>query len=257
MKEGEPQAPKPKPAFNVKRSGILTQIKEDKAKDFAAAIDVDPENGSEVDLSPLVAVWPMQTVPMAFLEKGVCQDEPYAGYFSGTVGEVLVMGEWALGHSVKSFLKVKPAGDAATILNRRCISALGSSFLLDIGYHTAIEVQPSIKRYQAGKFEPNASFQTLLYNGTQDAYFIKYGTSEEVATKAASKTAINAKCALPWLNLKNSTDEICKNYYATPEERTANCNWRTTKYKIRNDEAAGEQWKTEDTTPVPDPAGEY
>ena len=247
MKAGEPQDPKPNPAFNVKRSGILTQIKEDKAKDFAAAIDVDPENGSTPDLSPLVAVWPMQTVPMAFLEKGVCKDEPYAGYFSGTVGEVLVMGEWALGHSVKSFLKVKPAAsDAATILNRRCISALGSSFLLDIGYHTAIEVRPSIKRYQDGAFQGEiTNFDTLLFNATQNDYYINYKETDATKLKTNkdnSRQKINARCDLPWLNLSNATDEICKLYYNTPEAATAECGWQTKQYKERD--ARSQDWET-------------
>jgi len=250
------------------RSGLLTKKVEVTITDFTLGENPeDPEQSvSKVDDTPMQASWPYQTVPMAFLEDGVCGNEPWAGYFSGTVGEIILMGEWTQNQTVKQTL-LPPVTDADKH-NRRCNAALGASFLIDLGMHSAVEVRPAIKRYLEGKFESSdKGFENILFNASEDKYFVKYvpkdfkgtdvekaaATEKEAESKAVSKNNINTKCRDPWLLLKKSTNEICRLYYENydgPEH--PNCKWRSTEYKERSTGDDG-KWKPEMIKPKPDP----
>jgi hypothetical protein len=110
------------------RSGLLTQVTDD---------------------SGFSAKWPWQMIPKNYLTK--CK-EPWAGHYSGSIVEVLFMldqftkADQAIGRDdpLKSFVET---GGLLNNKYRRCKGALAASFLISIGYHSAIEVKPTIWMY--------------------------------------------------------------------------------------------------------------
>jgi len=101
------------------------------------------------DASGFSAKWPWQMIPKKYLT--TCE-EPWAGHYSGSIVEVLFMldmftkADQAIGRDdpLKSFVET---GGLLNNKYRRCKAALAASFLISIGYHSAIEVKPTIWMY--------------------------------------------------------------------------------------------------------------
>jgi hypothetical protein len=145
------------------------------------------------------ANWPWQTVPVVFMDN--CGDEPWAGYFSGTIGEVLFTAEYFLGKTVEQMVDNATGDDQK---NRQCIASLGSALLTSTGFHSAIEVVPVVKRY-LGEIQVNeGGWGDILFSATKD-------TPEEIASKCGQSGA---------LKLNESTDYI-SNLYSTSKNLTA------------------------------------
>jgi len=83
------------------------------------------------------AKWPYQAVPTTFMKN--C-NEPWAGHYSGSMGEILFMIDLMTGVE-------NPAENGRESPNRKCKAALASAFLISIGYHTAMEVKPMVEVY--------------------------------------------------------------------------------------------------------------
>jgi len=100
-----------------------------------------------VDDSGFSAKWPWQLIPKAYLTK--CK-EPWAGHYSGSIVEVLFMLDlftrlkFGKDHPLVSFTT---SGGMLNNKERRCKGALAGAFLISIGYHSAIEVKPTIWMY--------------------------------------------------------------------------------------------------------------
>jgi hypothetical protein len=104
------------------------------------------------DDSDFKASWPWQLLPEVYMKK--CA-EPWAGHYSGSIVEILF--------SLDLFTQIDPIGQDIPLLSfgqsnnptnkqldtdaRKCKAALGAAFLLSVGYHSAIEVKPTIWAY--------------------------------------------------------------------------------------------------------------
>lgn len=117
---------------------------------------------------PFKAIWPWQMIPGAYMDNCV---EPWAGHYSGSIVEVLYMMDYFTKeeseHPMRSWnkfvnsiqnpvcqqklLSANPAIPAAQlqqkVQERRCKAALAASFLISLGYHSAIEIKPTIWMY--------------------------------------------------------------------------------------------------------------
>jgi len=83
--------------------------------------------------------WPLQTVPMKLYT--ACPEEPWAGHFSGSLYEILLM---------LDLLTAQDPTQAATPTNkvdRDAKAAIASAFLVATGMHTAIEEVYVIKEF--------------------------------------------------------------------------------------------------------------
>lgn len=107
------------------------------------------------------AKWPWQTIPEKYLKK--CK-EPWAGHYSGSIVEVLfgldifTKTNSDFGHdpalSFDFFRTDKANADIIKDMKneldspyRKCKGALAAAFLIAIGYHSAIEVKPTVWLY--------------------------------------------------------------------------------------------------------------
>ena len=121
------------------RSGLLTQT---------------------VDKSGFSAIWPWQLIPKKYMEN--CP-EPWAGHYSGSIVEVLfdldLFSKTNTSVGGDDPLKSFEGKSMLDNENRRCKAALAGAFLISIGYHSAIEVKPTIWAY-LGKDMPKIC---LLY----------------------------------------------------------------------------------------------
>lgn len=124
----------------------------------------------KTDSSGFQASWPWQTIPKNYMDN--CK-EPWAGHYSGSILEVLFMLDFftkasnTLGrdHPMRSWQPAQYSSHAKlatpackTLFNdvnkiphhknenkwRVCKGALAGAFLISIGYHSAIEVKPTI-----------------------------------------------------------------------------------------------------------------
>jgi len=105
------------------------------------------KDGDVVDDSGFSANWPWQVIPQEYF---TCK-EPWAGHYSGSIVEVLFMLD-LLTKTKRELGNDSPmkSYDETTMLDdesRRCKAALAGSFLISIGYHSAIEVKPTIWAY--------------------------------------------------------------------------------------------------------------
>jgi len=117
---------------------------------------ISPRSGLlaiDKDNSGWTAGWPWQTLPQEYFD---CK-EVWSGHYSGSILEILFMldmftksnGDVGGDDPMKSF-------DEQTMLetpSRKCKAALAGAFLIAIGYHSAIEVKPTIWLY-LGKQKP-------------------------------------------------------------------------------------------------------
>ena len=99
------------------------------------------------DNSGFSASWPWQLIPKKYMTD--CQ-EPWAGHYSGSIVEILftldlfTKANTSFGDDPLKSFNSKTMLDSE---NRRCKAALSAAFLLSIGYHSAIEVKPTIWAY--------------------------------------------------------------------------------------------------------------
>jgi len=132
--------------------------------------------------STFAATWPWQMIPEAYMTCG----EPWAGHYSGSILEVLFMldmltqtvqtlgrdhpmrswlpseklkNDWikqdsALGQTCFNKLNTEINHDLTQDDNRKCKAALAAAFLISIGYHSAIEVKPTIWRFLGHAKQP-------------------------------------------------------------------------------------------------------
>jgi len=101
------------------------------------------------DDSGFSAHWPWQTIPKKYME--TCQ-EPWAGHYSGSIVEILYMLDMftKADQTIGRDEPLRSFNESGGLLNnpyRRCKAALAASFLISIGYHSAIEVKPTIWMY--------------------------------------------------------------------------------------------------------------
>lgn len=122
-------------------------------KDAQGGTNLAPRSGlltKNVDASGFSAMWPWQLIPKRYLEK--CP-EPWAGHYSGSIVEVLFcLDLFTKGNSTfgQDEMPLKSFTAGATMLespSRKCKAALAGAFLISIGYHSAIEVKPTIWAY--------------------------------------------------------------------------------------------------------------
>jgi hypothetical protein len=83
--------------------------------------------------------WPWQTVPKKLIT--FCPDEPWAGHFSGSLYELLLMLEvFDREGNVK-------AASTPTLNKKKTYAAIASAFLVGTGMHSAVELTYVIKNY--------------------------------------------------------------------------------------------------------------
>lgn len=104
----------------------------------------------------LKASWPWQTIPEKYFQ---CK-EPWAGHYSGSIVEVIWSMDLftspkasALKEAQRSFTGGDADKKALNTPERRCKAALSAAFLMVVGYHSAIEVKPTVDQY-LGKPKP-------------------------------------------------------------------------------------------------------
>lgn len=90
---------------------------------------------------PLIT-WPMQTVPSILT--AFCPDEPWAGHFSGSLYEILLMLDILIGKDPNANIV---ATDKKEMSERRAIAAIAGGFLVATGMHSSVEVIYVIKNY--------------------------------------------------------------------------------------------------------------
>jgi hypothetical protein len=103
---------------------------------------VEVEAGFNPDAKLTLTSWPMQTVASAFLEN--CNDEPWAGHISGSIGEIMFVLQ-LFTEPIESIGKYPYPNDNNE--NRKLRAALASTFLLATGMHTALEVSYPVKMF--------------------------------------------------------------------------------------------------------------
>ena len=81
--------------------------------------------------------WPLQTVPKSIIDK--CKDEPFAGHFSGSLYEVLLMLDVLTG--------ANPLPEAKGTDDRKAKAAIAAAALIATGFHSAVEINFVIRRY--------------------------------------------------------------------------------------------------------------
>ena len=86
--------------------------------------------------------WPWQTIPKKLPE--FCKDEPWAGHFSGSLYELILMLQTFVYDPVNG--KWDAQRDVETE-KKEIAAALSSAFLIGLGMHTAVEVALPVKRY--------------------------------------------------------------------------------------------------------------
>jgi hypothetical protein len=95
--------------------------------------------------------WPWQQVPKILVDS--CKAEPFAGHYSGSIIEIITLIDILTGESYDTIrkyanAKINTAKDPS--LNtpaRREKAAFASAFIIGLGYHSAIEVLPTVAAY--------------------------------------------------------------------------------------------------------------
>jgi len=105
------------------------------------------KDGDVVDTSGFSANWPWQLLPQEYFQ---CK-EPWAGHYSGSIVEVLFTLDLLTkaNSSLGNDLPMKSYDETSMLdnVNRRCKAALAGAFLISVGYHSAIEIKPTIWAY--------------------------------------------------------------------------------------------------------------
>jgi hypothetical protein len=100
------------------------------------------QNSMAADAKLTPTAWPWQTVPTAFIQS--CNDEPWAGHVSGSVGELMfvlhLFTEPTTSYGAYPYT-------AENNENRKLRAALAATFLLATGMHTALEVAYPVKMF--------------------------------------------------------------------------------------------------------------
>jgi len=108
-------------------------------------------DGTDLD-NTFKANWPWQTLPEEYFS---CA-EPWAGHYSGSILEVLFMldtttkTKFGKNDPFATFFKQAEPQDQNLKFNstvQRCKAALAGAFLISIGYHSAIEVKPTMWKF--------------------------------------------------------------------------------------------------------------
>ena len=103
--------------------------------DLGAAMD-EANHITEHTLPALA--WPWQTVPEKLPK--YCPDEPWAGHFSGSLYELILM--------LELFDRANPSTpEVASPEKKKIYAGLASSFLVSTGMHTAVELNYVVKNY--------------------------------------------------------------------------------------------------------------
>ncbi len=92
--------------------------------------------------------WPWQTVPKKFIEEH-CATEPWAGHFSGSLYELILM--------LELFDRADPKKDDSEKLpkeKKNLYAGVASSFLIGTGMHSAVEVVYVDKLYTGTSLKP-------------------------------------------------------------------------------------------------------
>jgi len=118
------------------RAGVLN---------VGAAVDTKLNIPAEKKL-PLIG-WPWQTVPKSLVD--FCPDEPWAGHFSGSLYELILMLD--LFDRKADAIKVT---SRPTLEQKKIYAAIASSFLVATGMHSAVELVYVVKNY-LGEPVPN------------------------------------------------------------------------------------------------------
>lgn len=122
----------------------------DKLNDTTHEVIKTPRSGlltQTTDGSGFTASWPWQMIPNKYLTD--CA-EPWSGHYSGSIVELLftldlfTKANTSVGDDPMKSFKQNTMLDNE---NRRCKAALAGAFLISIGYHSAIEVKPTIWAY--------------------------------------------------------------------------------------------------------------
>jgi len=118
--------------------------------------EVDEEAKIPQDQRLVANSWPWQTVPKDLLEKE-CHNEPFAGHFSGSIYENLFAydallwdGDEASANYPISYIKPSPKAKKLTNdekIERRAKAAMAAAALIAPGYHTAVEISPTVRAY--------------------------------------------------------------------------------------------------------------
>jgi len=103
-----------------------------------SAAETDKDIAKDKQLPPIGWFW--QLVPKKLVDK--CADEPWAGHFSGSLYELILM--------IQTFNKeAKPNSD-----QKKMYAGIASSFLIATGMHTAVEVVYVVKNYLGTEVKP-------------------------------------------------------------------------------------------------------
>lgn len=130
-----------------------TGIKDKNGKDIMKFKERSNILSTKVDGSGWSGSWPWQMMPEAYLKN--CA-EPFAGHYSGSIVEILFVldlltetdKDLGKDEPLKSYVfEGHPAGADLDSDIRKCKAAIGAAFLLSVGYHSAIEVKPTIWGY--------------------------------------------------------------------------------------------------------------
>ena len=110
-------------------------------------------DGKDITEAKFKANWPWQRLPTEYFK---CE-EPWAGHYSGSILEVLFMldtttkAKFNNHDPFATFRKnnapaIEPAvmGKKFNNVEQQCKAALAGAFLISIGYHSAIEVKPTM-----------------------------------------------------------------------------------------------------------------
>lgn len=94
------------------------------------------------DVNIIELGWPYQCVPTNFITS--CPLEPWAGHYSGSIGEML-FGLDLL--RTTNYETKNPVINLVHNESRECVAAFAAATIVGLGYHSAIEVKPAIDLY--------------------------------------------------------------------------------------------------------------
>lgn len=127
--------------------------------------------------------WPWQTVPKTLVD--YCPDEPWAGHFSGSLYELILMLELfdRRADAIKQSRIPSPE-------EKKIYAAIASSFLVATGMHSAVEIVYVVKRYLAEPVGENVMDKQKVCQGAS-RYIVNLIDSVRTMTQSSSAPVTN------------------------------------------------------------------
>lgn len=193
-----------KPIFDS-RAGVLN---------FGEKIDTNIGVADSLKIGKIS--WPWQTVPKSLVD--ACPDEPWAGHYSGSLYELILMLE-IFDRNPSSVKTPVPL----SLEKKKTYAAIAASFLVATGMHSAVELTYVIKNYldasdKPGKIDekPKVCNGASLYiadliNSVSNMAAPNISTNTPTTTANNNTTANNTKTTTPSPSATND-----KNAQKTP-----------------------------------------